>query len=148
MAGGADASGPVHLHPDVVAVPCRGLPDMEAHPDSYVHSLRPRRPGQGELRLGGSRQCFQWAGEYDEKGIALGSDLGPSVPFEGLPKEEAVPVEGVLIGAGEPLGEAGRAFDVGEEEGMKLGRARRHWWKIGAAAMSSADGTERSVSRF
>ena len=54
-----------------------------------------------------------------------------------LPKEKAMPLEDLLKGSGELLGQTGRAFDVGEKEGMKFGLGRRHWEKLSAAPMGS-----------
>jgi len=78
VAGGGDARCPVHVDPDVALLGHvrRAGMDADPHPD--------RARGEYLQRLGGCLERTRSRREGDEKSVALGVDLDPSVGAEGL----------------------------------------------------------------
>jgi hypothetical protein len=114
-----DPHATMDVDPDVALAGERGRPGME--PDAHAdRPLRQRREARAcrVSRAGGGR-------ERDEEGVALRVDLDAIRGAERLAQQQSVLGQRVRVSVGpERLEQAGRALDVGEQEGDRARRQR------------------------
>jgi hypothetical protein len=90
---------------------------VHPHPDADRGVAGPRLGVERPLRVDEGRDGISRALEDEEEAVALGQDLGPVVARDGVANQLAVADQERLPAVGpEPLGELGRALDVGEGE--------------------------------
>jgi hypothetical protein len=90
---------------------------VHPHPDPDRRIVRPRLRVQRALCVDERRHRIGRALEDEEEAVALRQDLGPVVARDGVANQLAVADQERFPAVGpEPLGELGRALDVGEGE--------------------------------
>jgi hypothetical protein len=93
---------------------------VQAHPDANW----PR--AELPLALAGRRERIPRPRERDEERVALGVDLDPAVPPEGLAERASMLGQRIRVGIAELVQQPRRALDVGKEEGDGAGRELAH----------------------
>ena len=123
--GRAHARSVMHRHTDVAVADDLCAAAVQAHPYPHRGALRPRLVDQRELGgdcgSGGGRAVV----EHGEELVATAVDDPPAVVPDGRADQLAVPLQDGCVRGAEPLQQAGRAFDIGEQEG-DVGRVFRH----------------------
>src|SRR5690606_33970971 len=99
--------------------------------------VRLQRPLRGQA----GRQRGRRLREGEEERVTLGEHLHATVGGEGTPQQPAVLLQHRPVAGTEQLGEPGRTFDVGEQEGHQAARRLRTYghdtpapWKSPAVA--------------
>ena len=115
--GRADPCRADHVEADVPLVADRRLARVEAHADTHLGALRPGVAREGPLTLDCDTHGVARARERVEERVALGVDLAPIGLPEDLAQEPPVVRHDLAVVVAEPLEEACRALDVGEQKG-------------------------------
>jgi hypothetical protein len=114
-----DPGRPVHVQAGVVVPAPGALAGVQAHPDPQRVAGRPVVGGQGPLGRQRRPHRRGRAGEDHEEGVSVGADLDPAGLGDGLAEDGRVLVEDGRVPVAEGLEQAGRALDVGEQEGHR-----------------------------
>ena len=117
MADRGDAGRAIHVDPEVVVTAERALTGVHADADADLRSVGPgvrRKPSLGLRRR--EHRAGRRAEDREER-VALGPDLDPAPPVDGLAHDHAVRVLQLSVGFGtERLEQPGRALDIREQE--------------------------------
>ena len=117
MGSGADAGHLMHGEIDVTVPDRRGLTGVHPDPHPHLDSRWPRVSRQRSLALQAGGDRFGGVGEREEERVALGVDLHAAMVGEGAAKQRLMGGQHVRIALADLAEEAGRAFDVGHDEG-------------------------------
>ena len=107
----------VDVRAPVVVLAHLGRAGVQPHPHAHLGVRRPVVLRERTLGRRGGLDSVRGSREGDEERVALGVDLHPAVRRPDSPQQRAVLGEQVAVGVAEAVEQAGRALDVGEEEG-------------------------------
>ena len=122
VAGAHDAGGTVDVDAHVVGRSQRDGPGVDAHPHPDHAVGRPGGPGEPSLRLEGGVDRRRRSLEDDEERVALGVHDLPAAALDDVAQELVVELEDAAVGVAQPIEEAGRALDIGEQQRDDTGR--------------------------
>jgi hypothetical protein len=112
----------MHPEADVVVRGDDGLARVQTHPDLDRGAIRPGFLRQRALACHHRGDRIARAREHHEERVAGGPDLAAVMPLEGLAQDAMVRLQDLRVRVAELVGQAGRAFDVREEEGERPAR--------------------------
>jgi hypothetical protein len=139
MADGAQSGAPVHDRPIEVGIALLHIPGMDRDPHRQGDGQRPGLGRNGSLQLqgGGDRRCRAVEDAEGAVALTLGLDQPPPMVGYRLRHQAIMASQGSLHRLMVGFPQAGRAFDIGEQEG------KRHrpevGWRIGCRASMAAD---------
>ena len=123
--GRAHARCVMHRHTDVAVADDLRPAAVQAHPHPHRRALGPRLVDQRELGGDRGRGGGRAVVEHGEELVPAAVHDPPAVVPDGAADQLAVPLQDGGVGGAEPLQQAGRAFDIGEQEG-DVGCVFRH----------------------
>src|SRR5712692_9722553 len=116
VSGRADPGDRVHGQADVARVGQRGAPAMDAGSESDIDTIRPGPSLYGPLDGMGNLERRRSAIEDREELIRASVDLAATRPVHGAPDDGADVGQQGGVPIAQSLEEAGRPFDIGQEE--------------------------------
>jgi hypothetical protein len=139
MADGAQSGAPVHHRPIEVGIALLHIPGMDRDPHRQGDGQRPGLGRNGSLQLQGSgdRRCRAVEDAEGAVALTLGLDQPPPMVGYRLRHQAIMASQGSFHRLMVGFPQAGRAFDIGKQEG------KRHQpevgWQIGRRASMAAD---------
>ena len=117
-----DPSRAMHVHADVVVASQLAVAGVEPHADLDRHAVRPPGGCERALCVDGRAHRVGGRGEDGKEGVALGRHLLPVMSTARAPQDRVVRAKCLAEAGAELLDEAGRAFNIGEQEGDRSDR--------------------------